>query len=200
MWDNKKMGQDKELERRLTLMVASSKGNGRMTKNMEMVSFNILMEPSMMDNGKMISDKVTELIPIQMVTNMKEIGQMIYRKAWGHTTMQMEIFTKGNGKMAGQMEKETIFIKAEKLFTREIGLKVKSKGSDSLLLTIITDIQANGRTIKKKEKVAIYTQTDRNMTVNGREIKSLVLGPINIKMETYTLEVGKMIDDQEMEK
>jgi len=61
---------------------------------------------------------------------------------------------------------------------------------------IIMVIPVNGKTIKNKEKAAIFTQMAKNMTDNGLEIKNLETGRINIRMVIFTLEVGKTIEDQ----
>jgi hypothetical protein len=61
---------------------------------------------------------------------------------------------------------------------------------------IIMVIQDNGKTIKNKEKVAIFIQMVKNMMGNGLEIKNLETVHINIRMVIFILEVGKMIEDQ----
>lgn len=112
----------------------------------------------------------------------------------------MGIFIKDNGKTENQTDKEVMFIKVEKLFIKEIGKMEKNKVLDNFQLKKVMDILVNGRITKNKEKDAIFTQINNNMMVNGLVIKNLVMAHINIKMEIYILEDGRMIEDQEKEK
>jgi hypothetical protein len=56
---------------------------------------------------------------------------MISNKVWELITIQMVIFIKESGKMENQMDKEIIFTKVEKLFTKVIGRMVKRKDLES---------------------------------------------------------------------
>jgi len=105
--------------------------NGKMTKSMVTVFFNISMAQNMMANGKMISERVSEHIFIQIQTNMKAIGTMISNRAWGHITIQMETFTKVSGTMENPTEKETTSTKVEKRYIKVTGTREKNKDSGS---------------------------------------------------------------------
>lgn len=120
-----------------------------------------------MDNGKEISVKVMELTIIQIVTALKEIGIMISKMESVHTIIPMETFIRVNGLMGNLMVRAIIFIMEIKVFTRVTGKMVRKKDLENLSLKTNTDIQANGKKIKKMEEGLIYIQMEKSMKVVG---------------------------------
>ena len=56
---------------------------------------------------------------------------MTYNKEWAHIFIPTAIYTRANGKMVSQTDREIIFIKVAKLFIRAIGTKLKNKDLDN---------------------------------------------------------------------
>ncbi len=61
-------------------------------------------------------------------------------------------------------------------------------------------ILGNGKITRKKERVAIYIPMDKNMMENGHGTKNQEMVLISTRMVTFSLEDGKMIEDQVREK
>jgi hypothetical protein len=57
-------------------------------------------------------------------------------------------------------------------------------------------IRENGNKIRKMEKVSIYILMGKNMRVVGLRIKKKGKEYIDIEMEMFMMEVGKMIGDK----